>query len=373
MTTEPVKQIMTASARRRGSALILAVVLTSLLAIIGVLFVLTARIDKMAASATTDNRELSLAVDTVLAEINDSLVSDVPGIGSNQEYYDYPDANNAWLASAEPYQSGTGNTSYYWRQISNVAALPAASVRNVHIRLVGEREPIKLDDPNTNADADGDGVGDARWFVVPGVMSSKGRPIYAAVRVLDNGGMLNVNTGYKFDATERDPNLVDGSSQLQVNVLALACKPLDLPTTSQDAALRGTRAISLGAARNLSAYERQVLWRYPGDPDPNILCPYTPFDLSDELELRYRYLLNRTDIDSRLENWGRFRTNALSTPVDSDTQLGAWFGRRHDLQCGPDHHAEAADNRHGGQAPQDGERQCGRRVRPSRSARRRAV
>ena len=199
-------------------------------------------------------------------------------------------------------------------------------MRNVHIRLVGEREPIKLDDPNTNADADGDGVGDARWFEVPGVMSSRGKPIYAAVRILDNGGMLNVNTGYKFDPTERDPNLVDGSSQLQVNLLALG-KPGD-SLSSREATLRSARASTLAAAKDLAAYERQVLWRYPGDPDPNDLCPYTPFDLSDELELRYRYLLNRTDIDSRLETWGQFRpSGTLSTPVDSDAQLGAWFGR----------------------------------------------
>ena len=143
--------------------------------------------------------------------------------------------NNAWLANTEPYQSG-GN--YYWRQISNVAGLPAAGTRNVRIRLVEEREPIK--DPNgaeTNADADGDGVGDARWFPVPGVMSSKGRPIYAAVRILDNGGMLNVNTGYKFDPGDANTARVDGRSQLQVNILALASAPGQVVTLSNEAAL----------------------------------------------------------------------------------------------------------------------------------------
>jgi len=322
---KPAQQTMTASrVPARGSALILAVVLTSLLAIVGVLFVLAARIDKMATSATTDNRELSLAVDTVLAEINELLVQDVPGVGSSQEYYDYPDANNPWLANAEPYArptaSGAG-TEYCWRQISNVAipVMPAASTRDVRIRVVGEREAINLNDPNTNADADGDGVGDARWFPVPGVMSSKGKPLYAAVRLLDNGGMLNVNTGYKFDPTERDPNLVDGSGQLQINLLTLG------KAGSSATALSNARAISLAAP--LSGYERQVLWKYPGDPDPNQTSPYAPFDLSDELELRYRYLLNRTDVDSRLEIWGRFRDNSIWTPVDSRTQLGAWFSR----------------------------------------------
>jgi hypothetical protein len=213
----------TAVVFRRGSALILAVVLTSLLALVGVLFVMAARIDKMATSATADSRELGLAVDTVLAEINETLITDVPGVGSAAGYYEYPDTSNAWLAEAEPYESGG---SYYWRQISNVAGLPAADTRNVRIRLVEEREPIQ--DPNgaeTNADADGDGAGDAQWFPVPGVMSSKGRPIYAAVRVLDNGGMLNVNTGFKFDPGDANTARVDGRSQLQVNVLALASAP----------------------------------------------------------------------------------------------------------------------------------------------------
>lgn len=305
---------------RRGSALILAVVLTSLLAIVGVLFVMAARIDKMATSATADGRQLSLAVDTVLVEINETLIADVPGVGSTAGYYDYPDANNAWLANAEPCQSG-GNC--YWQQISNVGGLPATGTRNVRIRLVEEREPVK--DPNgaeTNADADGDGVGDARWFPVPGVMSSKGRPIYAAVRIVDNGGMLNVNTGYKFDPGDVNTARVDGRNQLQVNVLALASAPGQAVTLSNEAALLGARVNNTAnpAALNLAAYEQQVLWQYPGQATylaqgSNSLFPYTPFDLSDELELRYRFLLNQTGVDTRLENWGSFRASTLLTPV----------------------------------------------------------
>ncbi len=343
----------TAVVFRRGSALILAVVLTSLLALVGVLFVMAARIDKMATSATADSRELALAVDTVLAEINETLIADVPGVRSTTAYYEYPDANNAWLADAEPYQSG-GN--YYWRQISNVAGLPAAGTRNVRIRLVEEREPIK--DPNgaeTNADADGDGVGDARWFPVPGVMSSKGRPIYAAVRILDNGGMLNVNTGYKCDPGDANTARVDGRSQLQVNILALAGAPGQVVTLSNEAALLGARVNNTAnpVALNLTAYEQWVLWQYPDlaayvAQSSNNLFPYTPFDLSDELELRYRFLLNQTGVDTRLENWGSFRASALLTPAALPSAeeltrtnkkpqeaekdlLAAWFLRVHDV------------------------------------------
>jgi hypothetical protein len=320
---EPVKRIHAASAAPRGSALILAVVLTSLLAIVGVLFVMATRLDKMASSATTDNRELTFAVDAVLAELNQALVQDVPGIGQNQEYYDFPDANNAWLASSEPYRVQVGTDAagkptyeYYWRQISNLAGQSTAGTRDVHIRLVGEREPIRLDDPNANADADGEGVADARWLEVPGVRSGKGKPLYVAVRVLDNGGMLNVNTGYKFDAAAGDPSKIDGSSQLQVNVLALAAPPGTTPAAGKDADLLKARAINK-TVTDLQAYERQVLWRYPDQvlvPDP---CdPYLPFDLSDELELRYRDLLNGESIDTRLENWGgQWRASSLSVPV----------------------------------------------------------
>jgi DNA uptake protein ComE-like DNA-binding protein len=300
---------------------------------VGVLFVLAARIDKMASAAVTENRELTLALDTVVAQINEMLAADVPGAGNNQEeYYDYPDANNVWLAHAEPYESG-GN--YLWRQISNLAGLPAADTRNVRLRVIGEREPVSdANAAETNADATGDGVGDARWFRVPGVMSGKGRPIYAAVYIVDNGGMLNVNTGYKFDPGDNNKARVDGRSQLHVNVLALAAQPGQVATMAEEAALLGARANNSAnpAALDLDAYERQVIWRYLdraalASLDANSPYAYTPFDWSDELELRYRYLLNQTDVDTRLENWGRLRQNALRTPVDASGGLSAWFRR----------------------------------------------
>ena len=128
---------------RDGSALILTVVLTSLLAIIGVLFVMVSRVDKMATSAISENKSLNLAVETVVAKISQELVLDVPGmIDPNsladpnslpaliEEYYDYPDVNNLWLASLEPYESG-GN--YYWRQISQ---LYSASDPNLGLQAV---------------------------------------------------------------------------------------------------------------------------------------------------------------------------------------------------------------------------------------------
>jgi hypothetical protein len=333
-----------------GSALILAVVLSSLLAIVGVLFVMVARMNKMTTSAIIDNMELDLAVDTVTAEISRQLALDVPGISDQQvtgpntvdpntidpntpgfnppvlteEYYDYPDANNTWLAALEPYQSA-GN--YYWRQISDISGQLAAIQRNVRADIVNEYAPISEADTSiANADADGDGVGDSRWIKLSQIYSEQGKPIYAAVRIIDNGAMLNVNTAYKFDPLDPNTNIsdIDGTSQLQINLMALAGRRGSPPTQTDQTNLLMERANDgiVVNPRDLGAYTRNVIWRYD---DPNGL--YTPFDLSDELELRYRFLLNHTDIDTRLEGWSsRFRDGAFSTPVTTGGQnLDAWF------------------------------------------------
>ncbi|MFH1717130.1 MAG: helix-hairpin-helix domain-containing protein, partial [Planctomycetota bacterium] len=71
-------------------------------------------------------------------------------------------------------------------------------------------------------------------------------------------------------------------------------------------------------------YEKNVIWDY-GEPNG----PYTPFDISDELEFRYRFLLNQSAIDTRLEQWtSQFRSYTLSTPVASGgNELDAWYRR----------------------------------------------
>jgi hypothetical protein len=319
-----------------GSALILTVVLTSLLAVVGVLFVMVARVNKIATSAIAENTELSFAVDTVVAEISEQLALDVPGV-PGQEYYDYPDQYNKWLADLEPSKSG-GN--YYWRQISDVTGFleyRGWSTNGIPISnsvaVIENHKPIAVD-PNgilleQLADADGDGIADAEWVELVDITSGKGRPIYAAIRIVDNGGKLNVNTGFKFDPNEGQQR-IDGSSQTQINVMALSWRPgTNIYEPLEETQLLEARAnYGIGTdPNNLYGYEQNVTWRYD---EPN--WPYTPFDISDELELRYRFLLNHVGIDTRLENWGlEFRKGTISTPVTTGGQeLGHWFKRAYD-------------------------------------------
>ncbi len=329
---EPIRHI--AVIRPRGSALILTVVLTSLLAIVGVLFVMAARIDKMSTTAATESRELGCAIDTLLMRIDRELVMDVPIVTSDQEYYEFPDANNSWLADLEPYES---NGNYYWSQISNLVGSSMIRSNDVAIRAVGERDAI---DPNlkanprvTTADADGDGVGDAQWFRVPGIMTSKGKPFYAAVRIIDNGGMLNVNTGFRLDPNE---SVIPAGSPLQINILGLTGLVGSEPNVSDEMKLLETRAnrgADSVATTNLPRYEEEVIWHYLDvkNPDANHPSPYTPFDISDELELRYRYLLDQDKTDTRVEACGRFTPpSILSRPVDANSEVKTWFPRAAD-------------------------------------------
>jgi len=312
-----------------GSALILAVVLTSLLAIIGVLFVMVSRVDKMATSSIAENQELNLAVETLVAQVSRELMLDVPGV-AGQEYYDYPDVNDTWLASLEPYRDGIV---YKWRQISDIYNKLDQLDPNLQVQaevVPDYQDPVVMGE-TLIADADGDGVADSRWVIIPQMNSGKGKSIYAAVRIIDNGAMLNANTAFKFNPLfdPNDPKTIldiGGPGQLQINLMALAGRPGEPPTFTEEMDLLTARANSIYGLEpsDLVSYKKNVVWSYD---EPNGL--YTPFDISDELELRYRFLLNHSDIDTRLEQWaGQFRFNALSTPLSTGGQLlDRWFER----------------------------------------------
>jgi hypothetical protein len=297
-----------------GSALILAVVLTTLLAVVAVLFLMAARVEKTATSAISENKQLDFAVDTVITKISQELILDTPGVTKDGEYSDYPGPNDIWLASLEPYEK---SGKYTWRQISDVTGYIGKYIldvkdswdtNDIEVKIVGDHEGIDIDEygyiagnKGQLADADGDGVADSKWIVLDDITSSKGKPIYAAIRIVDNGAMLNVNTAYKFDINDIPTNakLIDGSSQMQINLAALSQRGSNGTLYKAADDLQKLRC-GHEPADNISEYEKNVVWRYYYSV-PNGK-KYTPFDISDELELRNRFLLNHQYIKTRIED-----------------------------------------------------------------------
>jgi len=357
---------------RRGSALLLALVLTVILFILGITFVSTTRTDKMASSNAGIDNALDDGVDAVVKQINTVLVQDLFGNGATpvnmldgtagNEYWDYPGPDDPWLAPLEPmflFNNGTediygwrhitdlyGNNfgmplsplyfdpdnpddvdqwdtsltgPWWWYWVSNIDPTPMPYKPTV-ARIVSEDDStITIKDRNDNdetypaelpwgarADADGDGVADSRWVQIPDITSSKGEPLYTAVRIIDNCGMININTAY------RDPtNLTNGNPQWDgtmlshINLEGIISKTdwdNDLRVTDVQATRYGTvTPISYDDYANDTQYEIDVAQRLLNpallDDGGGNFFHYEPFDISDELDLRNRFFLTTNWVD----------------------------------------------------------------------------
>ncbi len=296
-----------------GSALILTVVLTSLLAIIGVLFVMLSRMDRLGANAALQSQEMEMAVRSVLDRINEQLVKDMPENNSNAEYYDYPGINDPWLASLEPNEDAGGVT--YWPQITQLVA-NSSNYRHVVI----DTDNAFINDYPTDinvgqlADADGDGIADSRWFAVPALQTNRGDPVYAAVRIIDHGAMLNVNTAYDFDSVRFDAD----ARQMQVGLTYLA-------TRGQN----GKPKQILDRLNDFRADGKSDVYEYYPAVVSNFgLTPggYRPFDIADELKLRYRFVLNdQSRIVTRIGGlWSNAYWGGHQVPIDSGPAFKDW-------------------------------------------------
>ncbi|MDD5011035.1 MAG: helix-hairpin-helix domain-containing protein [Phycisphaerae bacterium] len=337
MTDKLIKRFGTA---QQGSALIMTIVLTVLLAIVAVMFLTVARMDRASTSNIADNKTLDSAAKSLIEIINKELINDTPGV-AGQEYYDYPDAENPWLASIEPYLADANDIAepnddiYRWRQISDVTGYlknRSFIVRDVNVDpeyplgrptqdVIREYPTITLAGDVLQeqlADADGDGIADSKWFELEdpdwSMRSSKGQRIYAAVRVIDNGAMANINTAHSFN-----PATADGSSQMQVNLKGLL-KGTTAQITTQMTDFNEARCG--GGSGYWPNYEKNVIWDYNSVPSGG----YLPFDISDELELRYRYCIDSKFV-ARIESvipetlYGAGIPNS-SNLYDTSTQAG---------------------------------------------------
>jgi hypothetical protein len=68
---------------RNGSALIMTIVLTVMLAAVAVMFIAVARMDKAATSNIASNKMLDSAAMSIVELINEQLIYDVPGVAKS--------------------------------------------------------------------------------------------------------------------------------------------------------------------------------------------------------------------------------------------------------------------------------------------------
>jgi len=235
--------------KKTSSALVLVVVVTALLSVIGVIFVMTMRMREMTTSNITDNRDLDAAVHSTVGQIGTILVQDLFGTSLNKsiidgtggnEPYDSLGTNDRWLASLEPVLydqrvvSDPTDDWYQWERITDLSGGAVASKWDLVLRngkktsddtgkdwditkkefggivedyqefdaifkqtpeYVRQHPDMAIGLP---ADADDDGVADSMWIKLPNLSTSKAKPVFAAVRIVDNCAMLNLNTAYCF-------------------------------------------------------------------------------------------------------------------------------------------------------------------------------
>jgi hypothetical protein len=497
--------------KANGAALILVVVVTVLLAVIGVMFLMVSRVSEMETASVADQRDLDAAVRTVTNRINEVLVQDLFGltrptdtdaftygetmlsadetaVGTDalnihaDEPYDYssnrtgagvagvigpgPDGifNNAddiwlpgqyddfWLASLEPVYNNNGTPAnladdyYEWPHITDlwgtIQATPDSlylqqyvqadhgvffagrtnrfywvdpanrnapatwdeqtaagawkwqvSASNVPVKviapgdrmdivaIIGATVPTSWENAasetdvrlyGARADADGDGVADSRWVPIPGLTTSRGKPVYAAVRIIDNNAMLNLNVATCFDvrgyndADKTSPfkeawsyrheepvnnfelrqwhdNQGQGSGRYltEMNYLPFL-RGRDLNGNLFAGTAGGDDWYNLMVAKGF--YKSVGGFNYPFAPKishdivMNIENPgfrYHFFDITDELELRNRYMLTsnvearfeRADIANFSLDSGSTDYAALKVPRDADNPISIWYER----------------------------------------------
>lgn len=226
------------SMKRQGSALILVIVVSVLLAVIGMMFVMVSRLEGVLSASVIQDRELDEAVNMTTARIEQILMKDLFGgtmqgdlvddsgaFFARNEPYDCYGRDDGWLAPLEPVRlddNGTpGDSSddlFQWTSVTNLQNnMPHfvfdSEVDNVwdrvlrdtvdpsdplqRIGIVPEYQDAQSVDEYHPADADGDGVADSVWIRMDG-STCRGRDVYAAVRIIDNCAMLNLNTAFPF-------------------------------------------------------------------------------------------------------------------------------------------------------------------------------
>jgi hypothetical protein len=357
----------------------MALVITVILFIMGLMFVSTTQTEKSAVSGLEEQNTLETGIDAVIDQINTVLVDDLFGVetvlepelhllaettpAGGRPNYTIVDIVNEpwdaavtdpvipgirddeWLASLEPVCIWNNSTPepiddlYAWPHLTDLygnnfdIAQPPPGMFfydpesraeldknqwdgsptsemykvspfnfNTLVRITDDNKGTEIivqagnwSNPKdvwlwgARADADGDGVADSRWVKVPNITGPQGQNVYTAVRIIDNGGMLNLNTAFSMGG------LGDGRYLSSVAYEPFLRGDDRISLTAMDR-IRNSRMYNYDASLETEqSYHQNVVMNIE-NPDP----AYVLFDISDELEMRNRYLLT-SEAEARFE------------------------------------------------------------------------
>ncbi|MCC6240094.1 MAG: hypothetical protein IT448_07345 [Phycisphaerales bacterium] len=228
----------TARQHRRGNILILVIVLLVLLALAGTAFLSVARNDRVSTTINSQNTQVDLLMDSLQELVKQKLIDDLPIMQRQRGVAEASIENwthfgkDKWLADRLPIWYATSPTTGFpvWRYVSDImpgtdyvfmapatGATVSADREDYLFRpgAVGDSPALQryeratgnaFGDPLPAADADGDGIADAPYFMIsPGRLGDL--TYYAGIRIVDNTAAINVNTALDrdFDWTFANP------------------------------------------------------------------------------------------------------------------------------------------------------------------------
>ncbi len=247
--------------------------------------------------------------------------------GSNWQQVDVLVDGDAWLASTEP------NASSQWQRGSDIFNLGTNDFDNIPYKALSD--PSTTDDElEKYADADGDGYFDSVWIVQEGFFSEQENPAGSGIYYADvnNDGTKTALT-YKLPIQGQQGlcyriacRIVDTCSMINANIawtIPSEYAATGHPEYSQGNLLAGvklydnnfgynsdlpgkeTSSYSQYTFAKMLTYQNSYIFKIEQpdwtDLQNNFNADFYPLDISDELEMRYKWNTNNPNITTMLE------------------------------------------------------------------------
>ena len=305
--------------KSNASALLMVVGLLVIIAMLGITFVVISHVDLRQAEAIALKAPVDPIADGIVKQISALLKEDLHIDKTNGPYGDYAGAPGAeqWRQFIDyPYGLGLASTIPSARADPWLASIaPDAAGNWPHLTdLTGDANhnydgvSSSTTDPNY-VDTDGDGLNDALLYNT-GVTNADGDAYWSAVRIIDLGGLLNVNTA----GEPYDPNVPGTSISPTPPANIDLLNGLFAGVTANYDSFHNVRCGGTGAAVTLQDFYNEsasrILQPYL-DPLAAPNPPYLPFGIGDEMHLRYVDSTAITERTGRLYEATKAGTNPL--------------------------------------------------------------